>query len=159
MRLYMVRHGKAERTSETGRDEDRRLTERGERQAKFLADVIRSHDDPPALLLASPIRRAIETAQILHAAIGAELRTDESLITGQPASLAISLIQDHAANTNSLMLVGHNPQLEEVIEWLSRGRCSGCDELRTGEAVILDAPAELLLGRCRILDRLRIDED
>ncbi len=157
MRLYVVRHGKAERMSETGRDDDRQLTDRGQRQIEHLAVNIASREDVPAALLASPIRRAIETARLLHAALGGALRTETSLMTGQPASMAIDLVESHAP-VESLMLIGHNPQLEEVIEWLTRGRCSGCDELRTGEAVILETPREHILGRCRVIDRLRFDE-
>ena len=144
--------------SETGRDEDRQLTDRGQRQVQYLADNIAARTDSPAALLASPIRRAIDTARLLHASLGGALRTESALITGQPASLAVNLIESQPP-VDSLMLVGHNPQLEEVIEWLTRGRCSGCDELRTGEAVILETPGEHILGRCRVIERLRLGED
>lgn len=158
MRLFIVRHGKAHRESHSGHDEDRELMPRGLRQAQFLGQVIAARDDVPDMMLASPVRRAIETARVIQESLGAPLNIEPDLVTGHSARRAINLIQEHH-DINRLMLVGHNPQLEEVIEWLTRGRCSGCDALRTGEAVILDVPGGEIVGRCTILDRLRDESD
>lgn len=165
MRLIIVRHAKAERESSTGRDDDRLLTRRGEIQARFLADAL-SRDQPrPDFILASGILRAVQTARIIQEALGATLQIEDSLETGRSASGAVDLIA--AARLASpgrpvLVLVGHNPQLEHLVGVLTRGPDATAGVVRTGEAIVLEAPddpAAPLVGGCRDLERRRLDQD
>lgn len=171
MLVYLVRHGKATDDpaplprfpKPTGypSDFDRPLTPRGEAQVRYLADKIRT---PPSgerrirTVLSSKYPRALQSAEILSQALGAELALVPNLEVDHPVEEALSLIDEHRAS-RALMLVGHNPQLGELIGVL----CSGLDShdliLKTGELVILEVRASALVGSARILSRLRLGDD
>src|SRR5215510_8957208 len=84
MRLYVLRHGKAERDSDSGRDEDRPLAERGKAQCQGLADLFTKKDPPrqlrppPTVILSSPAARADSTARIIAAALGLSVMHEKS---------------------------------------------------------------------------------
>jgi phosphohistidine phosphatase len=158
MRCIIVRHGKAERTSETGRDEDRVLTARGRRQAEFLARLFAAPAKRPALILASRFERALTTAKIIETAAGCPLRKVPELEAGTPCSEAIELIARHKSSV-PLMLVGHNPQLAELIGVLLHGLPVQEEDLRTGEAVALELHASNLVGTAKELARLRLEDE
>lgn len=83
MNLRLMRHGEPD----WGLVEDERwrgaardlapLTSRGREQAREAADLLRS--DPPALVLASPMTRALQTAAIVAGALSVELQVDLDL--------------------------------------------------------------------------------
>jgi len=156
MRCIIVRHGKAETSCQTGRDEDRILKPRGLAQAQFLGRVLNVDGRRPALILASRIERAIATAHVLQKALVAPLHLAPELESGQPPSAAVSLIQRHATHS-PLMVVGHNPQLSELIWVLTRGAPAEEAGLRTGEAVVLELEPPDIVGTSRELERLRLD--
>jgi phosphohistidine phosphatase len=163
MWLFVVRHGKAERDSPTGRDDDRPLSPRGIRQARWLGQHIGEHfaKHRPDLILASPIVRALDTARILHQALRAPLEVADGLSTHADASAALSLVQSRAA-LGSFMIVGHNPTFEMVVGALLKPTSRPGMVMRTGEcAVIKFAKGSGLLGDGKLVAMLRdeIDED
>ncbi len=119
MHLYIIRHGKAEQDSATGRDRDRELAPQGERQAEWLGEQLAAREHPPSLIIASPFARADRTARLVNNAIGVDLRHDRRLIVDEPASGVLELIEEHSA-VGALALVGHNPQLERLCAMLAR---------------------------------------
>ncbi len=146
MRLYLIRHGKAERDSDTGRDEDRRLAPRGERQAVWLGETLGAGELPPVRIVASPAARAARTAVLIADVLGLEVETSDEVGLGSRASWVVGLVGliAEAAETGSLAIVGHNPTLSIVAGTLVGGvGCvggAGQIELRTGEAAVLDLP-------------------
>lgn len=155
MRCIIVRHGKAESSSPSGRDEDRPLKHRGREQAQFLAFELAAAGRRPSLILASRFERAITTAHIIQKAVGAPLHLAPELEAGHPPSAAAELILRHASQA-PLLLVGHNPQLSELIWLLTHGVPAEEAGLRTGEAVILDLSPPNVVGAARELARLRL---
>jgi phosphohistidine phosphatase SixA len=117
------------------------------------------HTSRPALILASRFERAIATAHILQKAVGSPLHLAPELESGRPPSDAVALIQRHAPSHSPLMLVGHNPQLSELIWILTRGAPAEEAGLRTGEAVILDLDPPEIVGTSREVERLRMDDE
>lgn len=171
MRVYVVRHGKAEQSSPSGRDEDRPLRPRGERQAEWLGAAIarserRDGRDNP-LLLSSDLVRAIETARRVHAGTGGELRVAPPLRTGFDPLAALALLDAElrcavparGSAARAVILVGHNPQLEGLVALLAEGSPGAEAPLRTGEGVVLDLFADDRPLRARLRARLRLDED
>jgi phosphohistidine phosphatase len=156
MRCIIVRHGKAEASSDTGRDEDRILKPRGRLQAQFLGRALAVDGRRPALIMSSRFERAISTAHIIQKALTAPLHLAPELEVGHPPSLAVDLIQRHASHS-PLMFVGHNPQLSELIWLLTHGAPAEESGLRTGEAVVLDLDPPDFVGAARELERLRLD--
>lgn len=153
MRLYIVRHGKALQESPTGLDRDRILAPRGHAQARWLAAELSSH--PIEAILASPYPRAWATAEHLGVAIGLAPIEEPRLECGEPAPGIIPLLE--SAPADRLVIVGHNPQLSDLVGMLAR---SGSDiSLRTGEAIAIDWPGDLRLRRGEILASWRLDDE
>lgn len=157
MKVYIVRHGKADQNSPSGRDEDRQLKLRGESQACHLAAHFSAPDRRPALILASRFDRAFDTARMIQKAVACPLYTAPELESGRAPSDAVSLLAQHAADP--LMLVGHNPQLSELIWILKHGTPAEDAGLRTGEAVILEIDHGDPVGSGHELGRVRLDEE
>lgn len=158
MQFIIVRHGKAEADSPTGRDEDRRLKKRGQRQARYLGEQFA--DNRPAAIICSPHERAIATANIIRDILDTQLQTDRRLELGSQPSDALDLIAEAARHFGDgpLMLVGHNPQLGQLLWVLTRGTPAEESDLRTGEAAILNLDPTNPVGRSTLIDRLRLPE-
>lgn len=157
IRVFIVRHGRAEPDSHTGLDEDRVLTSRGATQAAYLGQAIGSDERRPVRLLVSGLKRAQQTAAIINESLQSELVHEPALETGHAASEVIALIQEHA-DVENLMLVGHNPQLGDLIGVLLQGPEAGGCILRTGEAVVIDVRLSQPIGTGQLVERIRLDE-
>jgi phosphohistidine phosphatase len=118
MRLYVMRHGPAEDRAASGRDFDRALTPQGRAVvAKAAALLAGRHDGPAPRVVASPLRRAQETAALMAAHLGAaepEAHDDLEADAGVPHALVASL---RAAGVDAL-LVGHQPYVEMLVRRL-----------------------------------------
>ncbi|HRQ73720.1 MAG TPA: histidine phosphatase family protein [Phycisphaerales bacterium] len=158
MRLWIIRHGKAEQDSPTGRDEHRLLRDRGRRQAQWLGETLRDSDTPPTLILSSGLLRAIETARIIQGSLGCSLLVEPALETGHDADEALELIESHP-DARSLAIVGHNPQLDSLIAVLA-GTGVQAVHLRTGEAVALEVPGRPAVerGGATVAAAIRLEE-
>jgi len=161
MRLILIRHGKAEKESDSGRDEDRELLPRGRRQSRYLADELTAGKRMrPRRLLASGFTRARQTAQIIAAQLDLEVEHAPVLEIGHGVAAAIELIEKllRSGEQGPIAFVGHNPQLEHLAGVLLHGP-TGMESMRTGEAVILDLPDSKPVGRAELVTRLRLAED
>ncbi|MBL8758960.1 MAG: histidine phosphatase family protein [Phycisphaerae bacterium] len=159
-RVVLVRHGKAQRNADSGRDEDRRLKPRGERQAKWLGKTLRERGWPLLALLHSPVHRAVQTANRLGEHAGCKPAEAEALALGAPPTGVVALIQARLkGKPGTLILVGHNPQLEEVAcIMVPELRRKGV-EISTGEALVIDLPADNSPTGGVLVERLRLDDD
>ena len=159
MIIEVIRHGKAERDAPSGRDADRPLRARGERQARGLGDLLTAQERRPARLLASPFVRARETARLIAERVGIEVEFASALEVGNPLEAAVRLIEEHAG-ASPLALVGHNNQLEDLVNFLLPPS-DDFGHLRTGEAAILEIDSVTLAdpgGAARLLERLRLED-
>ena len=162
MRLYLMRHGKAEKKSPTGRDEDRPLQHRGQRQSRWMGQTMAQADrsERPGLILTSPAVRAVQTANILVELLGCEVRRDPRLSLGMPAEDVLELIREFqpvaVSGGSAMVLVGHNPQLEIILPTLVPGLSHEQSEMRTGEAALLSVPESgAIEGRATLVRRMR----
>src|SRR5579885_1616433 len=64
MRIYILRHGKAEGIAADGSDAGRRLTPEGREAVRAVLLRARAVRAAPELILSSPLQRAIETAEL-----------------------------------------------------------------------------------------------
>lgn len=120
--LYLVRHGIAQSPSLVTRDEDRCITEDGARELAAIGRGLRRLGISPALILSSPLLRAVQTAEIL----GCELDTGTPARVWGPLAPGHSperIVDEIAAfeNSSSLMLVGHQPTMGELASTLVTG--------------------------------------
>ena len=164
MKVYIVRHGKAEKESSSLRDEDRILTARGVDQARFLGAELSRASFRPSLIISSAVTRAMETARIIHSFIGCRFETDDALRVDEPVSAGIDLLTRQAYPAKSkpvdcLVLVGHNPQVSELCEVLVNGIGAAEFLFRTGEAMLLEVNRSSLIGSGRLLAQIRLEEE
>jgi phosphohistidine phosphatase len=119
-RLLLLRHAKAVPAAEPLVDIARPLAERGERDAQRTGDRLRDHRLHPALILTSPAARALQTAQIVASAMGyapENIAIERGLYLAEPPTL-IEIIGAQKAAIETLLVVGHNPGLSELVQRL-----------------------------------------
>ncbi len=132
-RLILFRHAKTERDSDSGRDFDRRLTERGQSDAKRIGEEFRRLGLTVDLVVSSPAARAAETAQLA----GLQPRFDERIYDAAAGDL-LTIMQGVEKSVGSLMMIGHNPGFERLAS-----RLIGHDvEMPTGSLAEIDIPVD-----------------
>jgi len=118
--LLLLRHAKSSWKDNGVRDFDRSLNQRGLKAAPSIGNLIRKRKLQPDLVLSSPAERARQTTQLVFEAAGlkTEVRFDERIYeaTGVRLFEVVGQIEEDA---NVVMLVGHNPGLEELLEALT----------------------------------------
>lgn len=118
--LTLLRHAKSGWDDPVSRDFDRPLNPRGRRAARTVGREMKAQGLAFDRVLASPARRVIETLEEVAATYG-PLRPefDQRLYLASTATLLEIL---HAApdEAERLLVVGHNPGLEELALCLSR---------------------------------------
>jgi phosphohistidine phosphatase len=142
MILYVVRHGLAEDAA-AGGDEARHLTETGRQRTLKAAEGMRALGIEFDLILTSPLARAAETAEAIATtyAIGLTPRVLMELATGIAPADAVVALAPHGRN-DSVMVVGHEPQLSAMVSILLTGEPDAMHlRLRKGGCVALELPA------------------
>lgn len=118
--LLLLRHAKSSWDNPSLRDFERPLNERGLRAAPLMGRFISQRGLRPDLVVSSPAERARQTAALVLEAAGlaAPLRFDARVYEASAARLleVVSQTEEPAA---ALLLVGHNPGMEELIELLT----------------------------------------
>jgi phosphohistidine phosphatase len=127
--LLLLRHAKSSWGDPSGDDAGRPLTKRGRKAAGVMGGFIAASKLVPELVLCSPAKRARETWDLAAAELpsGIELQIVESLYDFGDGSALLAAIRAHGGNTTRLMLVGHNPSIEQLAQRLIG---SGEPELR-----------------------------
>jgi len=120
MDIWLLRHAKAEESSDSGQDEDRALTRSGTRRAAAVARGLAALDPEIEAILTSPYRRARETAGPAAHALGiAKVIDSRSLEPGRaPADVVAEL---EAGGWRAALLVGHQPLLGSIVAFLVFG--------------------------------------
>lgn len=118
--LLLMRHAKSSWKDADLRDFERPLNERGRKSAPLMGRLMRRRKLQPELVVSSPAERARQTAALVveSAAIKSPVRYDERIYEASAAQLLEVVSQsDEAAET--VLFVGHNPGMEELIEALT----------------------------------------
>ena len=123
MDLYLMRHGIAEEVSETGQDRDRVLTEEGIDRSGTSAKAMRKLGIEFDVIFASPYARAWRTAEIVADELGGRklLHALEALGCESSALGALNELKKVTRNFASVLIVGHEPILSELISLLLSG--------------------------------------
>jgi phosphohistidine phosphatase len=122
MKLYLLRHGKAVEREAFGREDDasRPLTNVGRERTRLVAEGMRQLGLEFDLILSSPLVRARQTAEIVAETYGATelLRFTERLADEKALVDLTSEIRSLLPQPESLLLVGHEPNLGEFVSLL-----------------------------------------
>ena len=114
-RLLLLRHAKAESLQPGGRDHDRVLMARGRADAKTLGAYLARHGFIPDRAVVSTAARTRETWTLLTAAMGNSppVSFEERLYDASPEAI-LGAIKEIGPDTGTLMIIGHNPGLQEL---------------------------------------------
>src|SRR6059036_3557583 len=150
MRLLVVRHAIAEDREAFARshkdDAARPLTPDGRRKMARAAEGLKQLVPELDLLAASPYKRALETAEIIAHAYGQQrVERVPELAPGAGIDRVIGWLMGQAAR-NTVTIVGHEPDLSQLVCALLAGSNGPFLELRKGAACLLEFPGAIGKG-------------
>lgn len=121
MKLYLIRHAPAELRHEftlTGYpDELRPITERGAQRMNDVLEFFKKTEDSVDVILSSPLARCAQTAEICRDFFPkADYKETENLCPDHSAQKLYDEIQSYSVD--SMIIVGHEPDLGQFISWL-----------------------------------------
>lgn len=152
MDLWLVRHAIAEDLAPGADDAERRLTQDGRKRFVSVVGWLTDHGIRFDLVLHSPKRRAVETAELLRE----RARTQPRVCAALSASPERAFLQ--SLQGDSVALVGHAPWLNETLSLLIAGSRDLAPqfEIKKGGLVLVSGeprPAGMAL-RCLIAPRM-----
>lgn len=121
--LLILRHAKSSRDDASLADHDRPLAKRGRRAARKIARLIDDKKMWPDLILSSTAERAAATAQRVVKKSNSndftgEIQYHRELYLAEPEEY-VEVVQKLGGKAESVMLVGHNPGMEDLVELLA----------------------------------------
>ncbi|MEY3898620.1 MAG: phosphohistidine phosphatase SixA [Verrucomicrobiota bacterium] len=135
MNLILLRHGKAEDHHADG-DFSRALVEKGRKQARRAAKLLKAAGALPDIVLTSPLVRARQTAEEFCQTSGIPGATIQGWLacgmTPQTAMSELAAFHDF----KSVAIVGHEPDFSELIQWVL-GANGGSIEVKKGALACL----------------------
>ncbi len=118
--IYLVRHAKSSWKYSNLDDFERPLNKRGRKNAPFMGSILKKLKVAPDLILSSPANRASMTARIIANKISYPLEKicfSESIYVFS-ANALIDVIKHLDDEVDKAMLVGHNPALTELANYI-----------------------------------------
>jgi phosphohistidine phosphatase len=113
--LILFRHAKAVRAHEADSDEARGLTGRGRREAALAGAAMEDAGLKPTLALVSTSERTRQTAEHGLQNFAIEMRFEDALYHAAPEGIWDAFA---ASDAESVVIVGHNPGLGELVSTL-----------------------------------------
>ncbi len=120
--LLVMRHAKSDWGAQYRSDFERPLNARGHRDAPLMAAFLARRDLLPQRIVSSPAQRARLTAEYVarEARFTGQLEFDSRIYLASPKML-LTVIRDQPDEMDRIMLVGHNPGMEDIIALLVGG--------------------------------------
>ena len=119
LRLMLLRHAKSSWPSSGVQDAARPLSQRGEAAARLMGGYMTRHSLVPQRVLCSPARRTRETWAGIAAQWPADMDVvfDRRLYAATPQTV-LSIVRAQDDTARALLVIGHNPGLQETAELL-----------------------------------------
>lgn len=158
--LCLLRHAKSDWGDPSLPDHDRPLSERGERAAPAVGRYIAQRGLVPDLVLCSTARRAVDTLALVVPQWPAQppVEHDPGLYLCGEVALRkrLAALPD---GVDRVLLVGHNPDLQDLLETLSGGAQTplmrqALEKFPTGAFAVLDLPIDRWRAVARTTGRL-----
>jgi len=119
MQIYLLRHGIAEDGRPGQRDGERALTDEGGKKLRAVLKRAREAGVEPSLIITSPYRRAVETAEIAASVLGykGELLRTNALEPQSTPEAVWEELRLHSEETQ-VLLAGHEPLFSVLAAFL-----------------------------------------
>ncbi len=138
-----MRHAKSDWSGHSTADFDRPINKRGKKNAKRIGQWMLNNCRLPNVIYSSSAVRAKQTTQLVTESL-TEIRSDkihyEKGLYLADVDALIEFIQLYKNDVNSLMLVAHNPGLEQLVHFLSNGTNTDFTNMTTANLVIFEFP-------------------
>ena len=122
-RLILVRHAKSSLNQPLVSDHDRILNQSGKNDAKLIGQYLYNNHYFPSYIISSSATRTLETAQIIIKQIDFKSNIEKQSLIYRASMLEIlNLIYNIDNQYESIMLVGHNPTITELINHIANIR-------------------------------------
>jgi phosphohistidine phosphatase len=119
--LFLVRHAKSSWDGVALPDKERPLADRGKRDAPMMGKRLAKRQVKPDLILSSPARRALSTAEIIAKELNyraKDIVVDDRLYATEAETL-LGVIGELSDKLKCVMLFGHNPEFTDLAHRLS----------------------------------------
>lgn len=124
MKLYILRHGNSPSVTEAnvGSDAERPISELGRKSVRKMAAQIVKIGGRPAVILHSPLKRAVQTAQEAAKLLGLTGKTEvfPPLSNAMGGPELNDNLKRRLQGVEEVLIVGHQPQLGELAAHLSK---------------------------------------
>ena len=142
--LILLRHAHAEPPDAGQADLDRPLSPEGLAEAEAAGRWLAEHGLVPDCVLCSPARRTRETLEAVLGVIGyVEQRLDDSIYEASSGTLAA--LADAHRDADRLLVVGHNPGLEQLAALLHSGQSGDYRGMPPAGIAVLSMPKDVAL--------------
>ena len=149
MRLYLLRHGEAVESPQYD-DSQRPLTGPGRQQIQTSAKFLRLSQATIDIILSSPLVRARESAEIVKELFPAtSILTTEYLLPGGSYRDLLREINKH--ETGSILLVGHEPHLGQLVSVLTLGDDRAGVEMKKASIACIENKTPVQKGGGKLL--------
>jgi phosphohistidine phosphatase len=118
--LLVLRHAKSTWKHHALDDHDRPLNKRGKKVAPLMGQLLARQNAVPDLILCSTAKRARATAKRVIKAMGYEGQVlyEPTMYLAEPSAY-LKAIRDHADTHERVMIIGHNPGLETLVQTMT----------------------------------------
>src|SRR6516162_2209130 len=137
MEIYLLRHAIAENARPGLKDADRALTDEGREKLKRVLERARNAGVKPDLILSSPYRRALETAEIAMESLkyrGKIVETGALVPDGNPRHVWDEIRS--RKSESAMLLAGHEPLISSLLAHLLASPALMVDMKKAGLARI-----------------------
>jgi phosphohistidine phosphatase len=143
MFVYFLRHANAGQ-KKLKNDDKRPLDKEGIEQSGHIGRLLSALDVQPDLVISSPLKRAMQTASLVANELGHEgkIQVEPSL---RPAASydAFREMLRHCAKLESIVVVGHNPNLSRFLSLLiSNGSSDKWTDMKKGTVARVEYSAK-----------------
>ncbi|HEU0277548.1 MAG TPA: histidine phosphatase family protein [Rhodanobacteraceae bacterium] len=149
--LLLLRHAEAMQSGPDGRDGERPLSLHGEVQARATGAWLDAEHAVPDVVLCSPARRAQMTLTEIRKSLPVPEPVFLPQIYQATPGVLLTLVEAEAPEARQVLLVGHNPGLEQTLALLTEGRSAGGRGLAPSSLAWIELAEDLLEpGRGRL---------
>lgn len=140
MNLYLMRHANAGVPRENPLlDAKRSLIKEGKEQCMLMAQMLAALKVQVDVVVSSPLKRAMQTAQFVATELGHEAKVEVSSALAPDADYTdFQLMLSNYADREGVLAVGHNPILFQFLGRLITGNGGAAIRMRKGSVARVD---------------------